>query len=102
MITAIRTHGVGTPVEKHGRGVDDPDGAAAVHRAGAAVPTPLRLSSTALTGSDASVHWDCATFSPVSTAAKTMDETLSSSMGNDKNDHQVDSGDNPLVERSDA
>jgi hypothetical protein len=100
--TALRTHDVGSSVENQQRHVDVADASSAVHRTAAAIPTTLRLSSTALTAPDASVHGDCATFSPESTAAKTMDETLSTSMGNDKNDHHVDCGDNPLVERSDA
>jgi hypothetical protein len=101
-ITALRTHDVGSSVENHGGHVDAAGPSSAVHRTVAATPTTLRLSSTALTAPDASVHGDCATFSPVSTDAKTMDETLSTSMGNDKSDHQVDCGDNPPVERSDA
>jgi hypothetical protein len=61
-----------------------------------------RLSSTALTAPDASVLRRCATLSPASTDAKTMDENLNSAMDNDKNDHQAKVGDNRPVERSDA
>jgi hypothetical protein len=101
-ITVLRAHDVGSSVENGNGRVDDAGRSPAVHRKVTITAPTHRLSSTALTAPDASVHGDCATFSPVSTDAKTMDETLSTSMGNDKSDHQVDCGDNPLVERSDA
>jgi hypothetical protein len=99
---SVRTQNVGRPVENGRLRVDDPRRSPAVHRTDAVVHCATRLSSTALTAPDASVHRDCATFSPASTDAKTMDENLYSLMDNDKSDHQARVGDNRPVERSDA
>jgi hypothetical protein len=95
-------HDVGSPVDNRSSGVDVARGPSAVHLAATFVHHRLRLSSTALTAPDASVPGSCATLSPESTDAKTMDENLYSLMGNDKSDHLVRVGDNRLVERSDA
>jgi hypothetical protein len=103
---ATRPHTVGTTVDSSVLSVDEMLPALDFHF-GAVPATPLsRLSSTAFEGADASVYGGCATSSPASTAAKTMDENLHFLMDNDKNDHYVDvcgSLDRtPLVERSAA
>jgi hypothetical protein len=85
-----------------GADVDDVGGQLVVHLTGSVAHRSTRLSSTALTALDASVHGRCATFSPASTDAKTMDENIYSVADNDKSDHQADFGDNRPVERSEA
>ena len=86
-------HSVGIPVDNWSRRVDAAVRSSAVHVRAAVLHTSTRLSSTGPGGSSASVHGGYATLSPVSTAAKTMDETLNYMMDNDKSDHPVDSVD---------
>jgi hypothetical protein len=101
-VIAVLAHDVGSAVENGGSGVDGAGGSMVVHPSDRFAHRPTRLSSTALTALDASVHRSCATFSPASTDAKTMDENFYSVADNDKSDHQVEVGDNRPVERSDA
>jgi hypothetical protein len=102
LLDSSRPHDVGDSVDKSRPHVDLGLGSPAVHRPATVAPFVSGPSSTALTALGASVHAECATFSPASTDAKTTDENLYSLMDNDKNDQQVDSGDNRRVERSDA
>jgi hypothetical protein len=83
-------HSVGIPVENSRLHVDDVCRSPVVHHGVRALHTATRLSSTGGGPFSASVHGGCAMLSPVSTAAKTMDETLNSMMENDRNDHPVD------------
>ena len=75
-----------------------PARSSAVHRPARGLHTPTRLSSTACGTVRALAFTGArATLSPVSTDAKTMDETLNYMMDNDKSDHQVDCVDGPTA-----
>ncbi len=93
-------HSVGIPVDNSLVHVDDAGRSSVVHRGAADLHPATRLSSTGSGPFSASVHGGYATPSPVSTAAKTMDETLNSMMDNDRNDLAVDCVDDEPTERS--
>lgn len=95
MTTGLRTHNVDSLVDDSDVHVDETWALPDVHRPAATRGTTTRLSSTARRPCAASVHGNYPTLSPVSTDAKTTDETLCSLTGNDKSDNDLEIGDIP-------
>jgi hypothetical protein len=88
---------VGCSVDYRARYVDDTYAMLPVHRTATERGTATRLPSTARNPLEASVHQSWEGLSPVSTAAKTMDDNLYSVMGNDKSYNLVEIGDIPRL-----
>jgi hypothetical protein len=96
------SHSVGFSVDEQVRCVDDMYPTPPVHRTVTVRGMTACLSSTASSTLDANVHRSFEGLSPVSTAAKTMDDNLISIMGNDKSYNLVEIGDIPRLPVSDG